>query len=118
MGLFAVYRLKHKVNQLEVFFEDVRQGGSGLWHLCTLSNLPNRLWLIREITDQLDAMGFELEYDRKDEANEELCIMAAHAIPDGAGSSADAIRTVCSRHDIVPEITSGVGKALQRAAEH
>lgn len=113
MALFAIYRVKDGDNQLTVFFSDIRQEAS-VEHICVL---PDCQWLIREISDQLESMGFELEHDRKlDDAAGELSIMATYVIPSGAGSSAEAIRAVCTRHDITASITTGEGKGLQQLA--
>ncbi len=110
MALHVLYRITSRDNRLIVYFSDIRPAGS-LEHV---SLLPDSQWLIREITDQLGAMGFELEHDRELEPeNDRLRIFATHATPEGAGSSADAIRTVCARHHIEPNITTTKGNGLR-----
>jgi hypothetical protein len=109
MGLFALYRVLNGANQLQVFFSDIRRERS-VEHLCTL---PDFLFLIREITEQLTSMGFALEYDAKQHEAGELRFLATHAIPEGAGSSAEAIRAVCMRYAIEPGIITGSGRLLR-----
>lgn len=111
MALFAVYLVKNGDNRLHVFFRDIRREGS-VEHNCWLPpQNPDRPWLVREISDQLEVMGFELEYDQKLTAVEgELHIMASYVVPDGAGSAAEAIRAVCTRHAITPNIETSVSQ--------
>lgn len=116
MALFALYRILPREDRTHVFFSDIRPDGRSVHHHCTLGS--SRLWLVKEISEELGRMGFPLEFDRRTDEDSETRLFCVHRIPSGdVRSSADAIRAVCSRHGFAVPLTSCGGKQLLSAPD-
>jgi hypothetical protein len=116
MALFALYRILPTEGRIHVLFSDVRPDGRSAQHYCTLES--SRLWLVREVADELRRMGFPLEFDRRTDNDAETRLFCVHRIPNGeVRSTADAVRTVCSRHGLSIRVTTYAGGELLPAPE-
>lgn len=102
MALFALYRVLASENTIQVLLSDVRPGGRSVQHHCSLPNWGT--WLVRELTDELNAMGFVPEFDRRTKEGSEVRFFCVHRLPTTDVSSAAAIRNICLRNGITAPI--------------